>query len=51
MQRLTKTRFAKWKRTAEEWYKQDSAMFEGLFKSVYTTLVRTRFDSIMPYHC
>ncbi|KAI0279216.1 cytochrome P450 [Russula aff. rugulosa BPL654] len=30
--------FAKWKRDAENWYKQDSAMFEELFNSVHTNL-------------
>ncbi|KAI0294278.1 cytochrome P450 [Multifurca ochricompacta] len=28
------SRFAKWKRDAETWYKKDSAMFEGLFNTV-----------------
>jgi len=43
---LTKTRFAKWKRDAETWYKQDSAMFEKLFNSVHTNLVRARSHSV-----
>ena len=42
---LIGTRFAKWKRDAETWYQQDSAMFEGLFNSVYINLVRTSFYS------
>ncbi|KAI0051317.1 cytochrome P450 [Auriscalpium vulgare] len=28
------SRFAKWKREAEEWYAKDSVMFEGLFNNV-----------------
>ncbi|KAF8492384.1 cytochrome P450, partial [Russula emetica] len=32
------SRFAKWKRDAENWYKQDSAMFENLFNSVHANL-------------
>ena len=47
MQYLTLSRFAKWKRDAENWYKQDSAMFEELFNSVHINLVRTRIDSII----
>ncbi|KAI0066945.1 cytochrome P450 [Artomyces pyxidatus] len=31
-------RFAKWKREARAWYAQDSAMFEGLFKTVGKSL-------------
>jgi hypothetical protein len=40
---LIETRFAKWKRDAENWYQQDSAMFEGLFNSVYANIVRACF--------
>ena len=46
VQHLIQTRFAKWKRDAENWYKEDSAMFERLFNSVHTNLVRTRFSSV-----
>ncbi|KAI0066978.1 cytochrome P450 [Artomyces pyxidatus] len=34
------SRFAKWKRVAEEWYKKDSAMFEGLFESVKVNVAK-----------
>ena len=30
---------AKWKRDAEAWYKQDTAMFEGLFHTVEANVV------------
>ncbi|KAH9002678.1 cytochrome P450 [Lactarius hatsudake] len=33
------SRFAAWKRNAEYWYRQDSAMFEGLFNSVHVNSV------------
>ncbi|KAN0125466.1 Cytochrome P450 [Lactarius tabidus] len=33
--RYIPSRFATWKRNAEAWYRQDSAMFEGLFNSVH----------------
>ncbi|KAH9047710.1 cytochrome P450 [Lactarius hengduanensis] len=33
------SRFAAWKRNAEHWYRQDSAMFEGLFNSVHVNSV------------
>lgn len=33
------SRFAKWKRTAEEWFRRDSEMFEGLVDSVRTKMV------------
>ena len=33
-------RFAKWKRDAEYWHKQNSIMFEKLFQSVNEKLVR-----------
>ena len=31
---------AKWKRDAEAWYKQDTAMFERLFQTVEANIVR-----------
>jgi hypothetical protein len=31
---------AKWKRDAEAWYKQDTAMFEGLFRKAEANVVR-----------
>ncbi|KAH9953974.1 cytochrome P450 [Russula dissimulans] len=34
------SRFAKWKRDAERWYEQESAMFESLFNTVHTNLVK-----------
>lgn len=40
-------RMAKWKRTAEEWYSQDSAMFEGLFKDVQGRLVRLHSSFVL----
>jgi hypothetical protein len=43
---LIEIRFAKWKRDAENWYQQDSAMFEGLFNSVHANIVRMRFRPI-----
>jgi hypothetical protein len=43
---LIETRFAKWKRDAENWYQQDSAMFEALFNSVYANIVRMRFRPV-----
>ena len=30
---------AKWKRDAEAWYKQDTAMFEGLLRAVEANVV------------
>ncbi|KAI0297641.1 cytochrome P450 [Russula brevipes] len=38
--RYIPSRFAKWKRDAETWYRQDSAMFESLFNTVYTNLAK-----------
>ncbi|KAI9465400.1 cytochrome P450 [Lactarius psammicola] len=38
--RYIPSRFATWKRNAEAWYKQDSAMFEGLFNSVHVNSVK-----------
>lgn len=34
------SKFAKWKRTAEEWFRRDSEMFEGLVDSVRTNLAK-----------
>jgi hypothetical protein len=31
---------AKWKRNAEAWHRQDSAMFEGLLRTVEENFVR-----------
>jgi len=37
--RYIPSRFSTWKQDAENWYEQDSAMFEGLFfESVYNNL-------------
>lgn len=33
------SRFAKWKRIAEEWFRRDSEMFETLVESVRTKMV------------
>ncbi|KAF8271997.1 cytochrome P450 [Lactarius quietus] len=38
--RYIPSRFATWKRNAEAWYKQDSALFEGLFNSVHVNSVK-----------
>ena len=35
----TPSRFAKWKRTAEEWFRRDSEMFENLVALVRTKMV------------
>ncbi|KAI0300121.1 cytochrome P450 [Multifurca ochricompacta] len=34
------SKFAKWKRTAEEWFRHDSEMFESLVESVRTNLAK-----------
>jgi hypothetical protein len=36
---VTSSRFAKWKRTAEEWFRRDSEMFERLIETVRTNMV------------
>lgn len=38
--RYIPSRFATWKRNAEAWHRQDSAMFEGLFNSVHVNSVK-----------
>ncbi|KAH9065324.1 cytochrome P450 [Lactarius vividus] len=38
--RYIPSRFATWKRNAEAWYRQDSAMFEGLFNTVHVNSVK-----------
>ncbi|KAH9994663.1 cytochrome P450, partial [Russula vinacea] len=39
------SRFAKWKRTAEEWFRRDTEMFERLVDSVRTNLMTKGIDS------
>ena len=39
IEKLSKS-LAKWKRDAEAWYKQDTAMFEGLLHMVEANAVR-----------
>jgi hypothetical protein len=39
-EKLSKKSLAKWKRDAEAWHKQDSAMFEGLIHMVEANVVR-----------
>ena len=41
---------ARWKRDAEAWYKQDSAMFEGLLHTVETTIVRMHLSYELQHH-
>ncbi len=39
---------AKWKRDAEAWYRQDSAMLEGLLRTVEENVVRKRLIYELP---
>ena len=41
------SRFAKWKRTAEEWFRRDSEMFENLVASVRTKMVSRCVDTCL----
>jgi hypothetical protein len=41
---------AKWKRESEGWYKQDTAMLEGLFRTAEENVVRKCLTYILQYH-